>query len=138
MAQAILNSSDNQRTLWRITMPAADVFQGAQDKLAWHQERLSVWEKARETTITKIKSNGVVIDESVLNGIPEKSSYSNSGRNPSVMIDNELMSDLNETNSKIAEHKDKVRSFESWVQFLGRAEGELDLTLSDYLYFFGK
>ena len=138
MAQAILNSNENQRSLWRITMPAANIFQGAQDKLAWHQERLSIWEKARDTTIIKIKSDGVVIDESVLNGIPEKHLYSKSGRNPSVMIDNELMTDLNETNSKIAEHKDKVRSFESWVQFLERAEGDLDLTLSDYLYFFGK
>ena len=118
-------------------MPAASIFQGAQEKLAWHQGRLSVWETAREDTINKIKAGGIKVDESVLNGTAQ-SSYSNSGRNPSVVIDNELMTDLNETNTKINTHKDMIRSFESWVQFLGRAEGDLDLTLSDYLYFFGK
>jgi hypothetical protein len=137
MAQALLKS-DNQRTLWNITMPAHEVLEGAENKLAFHKERLAVWEKARDETIAKIKSNGVVIDESVLNGTSQSSQYSNSGRAPSVMIDNELMTDLNETNTKINDHKDKVRGFDSWVQFLSRATDDLDLTLSDYLYFFGK
>ena len=48
------------------------------------------------------------------------------------------MKDLNEANSKIQEHKDKVRAFQSWVEFLTAAKGDLELTLSDYLYFFGK
>lgn len=136
MASALLNG-ENLRTTWKVSLPSYDVLDGAERKLDWHRERLAVWEKARDQTMVKIRENGVVFDESVLAG-DTSSLYSNSGRAPAVTVNSELIRDLNETNSKIAEHKDKVRSFESWCQFLASAEGNLDLTLSDYLYFFGK
>ena len=137
MAQAMLNNSDNQRTLWRITLPALEVLDGASRKLDFHLDRMKVWEDAREATKVKIKERGVILDESVLAQSAE-ALYSNSGRPPVAVIDNTLMKDLNEANSKIQEHKDKVRAFQSWVEFLTAAKGDLELTLSDYLYFFGK
>lgn len=137
MAQAMLNNSDNQRTLWRITLPALEVLDGASRKLDFHLDRMKVWEDAREATKVKIKERGVILDESVLAQSTE-ALYSNSGRPPVAVIDNTLMKDLNEANSKIQEHKDKVRAFQSWVEFLTAAKGDLELTLSDYLYFFGK
>jgi hypothetical protein len=136
MANGLLNS-DNLRTTWKVKTAAANVYVAAQEKLAYHQGRLQVWEAARDETINKIKSNGVVIDESVLNDMGS-STYSNSGRQPGVSVNTELVRDLNEANQKITEHKDKVRAFDSWVQFLSSATGDLELTLSDYLYFFGK
>ena len=136
MANAMLNNSDNQRTLWRITLPASKVHEGAVAKLQYHQNRLKVWENAREETKQKIKERGVILDESVLD--EEHSKYSNSGRAPSVALDNLLVKDLNEANNKINEHKDRVSGFQSWVFFLENATGDLELTLSDYLYFFGK
>jgi hypothetical protein len=138
MANAMLNSSEKMRTTWKITMPAIDVLAGANEKLSWHKTRLGVWENAREKTKQKIRENGIVIDESVLEDMSLTSTYSNSGRAPSVTVNAELVRDLNETNSKIVEHKDKVDAFESWVQFLESAKDDLELTLSDYLYFFGK
>ena len=137
MAQAMLNNSDNQRTLWRITLPALEVLDGASRKLDFHLDRMKVWEDAREATKVKIKERGVILDESVLAQSAE-ALYSNSGRPPVAVIDNTLMKDLNEANSKIQEHKDKVRAFQSWVEFLTAAKGDLELTRSDYLYFFGK
>lgn len=136
MAQAMLNNSDKQRTLWRITLAAEKVLEGAKAKRDWHTQRLSVWEVARDATKVKLKTNGLVLDESVLDA--EHSLYSNSGRPPGVAIDNTLLKDLNEANTKIQEHKDKLHAFESWVEFLEAATGDLELTLSDYLYFFGK
>ena len=136
MASNLL-SSDNLRTSWKIKMPAANVYVAAQEKLEFHKERLAIWEEARSATIETIKSNGVVIEESVLNDFGT-STYSNSGRQPGVSVNSELVRDLNEANTKITEHKDKVRAFDSWVQFLSSATGDLELTLSDYLYFFGK
>ena len=137
MANALLNS-DNLRTTWKIKIKAADVHVAALMKLDYHNERVLVWEEAREKTIENIKANGVVIDDSVLNDLGVSSTYNNSGRQPGVSVNTELVRDLNEANQKITEHKDKVRGFESWTQFLAAAEGELELTLSDYLYFFGK
>ena len=136
MAQAILNNSDNQRTLWQITLSADKVLIGAHQKLAFHMERMKTWRVAREETKVKLKTNGLVLDESVLD--TEYATYSISGRPPSVAIDNTLLKDLNEANAKVQEHKDKVRAFQSWVEFLEAATGDLELTLSDYLYFFGK
>jgi hypothetical protein len=137
MAQALLNNSDNQRTLWRITLPATKVLEGATKKLEFHKGRYDTWVKARDETKKKIRERGVILDESVLAESVE-AMYSNSGRPPSAIIDNTLMKDLDEANRKIQEHKDKCRSFESWIEFLEAATGDLELTLSDYLYFFGK
>lgn len=136
MAQTMLNNSDNQRTLWRITLPALEVLDGATRKLEFHQGRLDVWNNALEETKNKIKEKGVILDESVL--AQEYSPFSNTGRPPGVALDNLLVKDLNEASNKIQEHKDKIRAFESWVEFLTAAKGDLELTLSDYLYFFGK
>lgn len=136
MAQALLNT-DNMRTQWRVTLPADEVLDGAMRKLDFHNDRLKVWEKARDDTKIKLKTNGLVLDESVLEQ-EYVSTYSNSGRPPAVAIDNTLVKDLTEANNKIQEHKDKVRAFQSWVEFLSAAKDDLELTLSDYLYFFGK
>ena len=136
MAQAMLNSPEALRTSWKITLDYNAVLDGAREKLEFHQNRLKVWEKALEDTKVKIRERGVILDESVLE--QEHSVYSNTGRPPAVALDNLLVKDLNEANNKINEHKDKVRSFQSWVFFLSNANGLLDLTLSDYLYFFGK
>ena len=136
MANALL-TSDNLRTTWKVKTAAANVYVAAQEKLEFHKDRLKIWEEARSATIETIKSNGVVIEESVLNDFGATSTY-NGGRQPGVSVNTELVRDLNEANQKITEHKDKVRAFDSWVQFLSSATGDLELTLSDYLYFFGK
>lgn len=125
------------RADWLIHLDAKKILAAAKTKQKHHTERLDIWKKAQTITEDKILKEGVSIDRSVLEDLG-KMSYSNSGRSPQAVIRDDLLRDLTEASSKIHEHQGKLREFDSWVEFLEFAEGELSLNLADYLYFFGK
>ena len=121
------------RNSWKFSYTADKLLDAANAKTSFHEGRLSWWAKKKEEVLSSIRSEGLEIDESVALG------YTNSGRNTSVNIRNDLLKDLNECVSKITEHTGKLKEYNAWIQVLhSQGQAALDLNQDDWLFFFGK
>ena len=120
------------RNEWVCELSVAEILEAAKEKLKWHKDRLDFWTETREKTEAQIKNSGLTIEKSVAAG------YSTTGRPPSVSIDSAMLADLNECNTKIAEHKNKEFGYASWVQFLSscRPKDRYMLNPEDWRYFY--
>jgi len=122
-----------QRDKWTFPYAADKLLEAARAKLDFHASRLEWWKKKKEEVLTQIKAEGLEIDESVALG------YSNSMRNTSVNVRNDLLTDLNECVQKINEHKHKMTDYHAWIQVLAsQGQAGFDLHQDDWLFFFGK
>jgi hypothetical protein len=122
----------SERDKWKFRRDKQDVLAGARQQLEHHEHRLQYWRQKQEETMSKIKADGLEIDESLGYG-----SNTSHGRGPQVLVRQDYQTDLNETHQKIKEHEYAVQEYAGWVQFLekpGPAEVELDI--SDHLFFF--
>ena len=122
------------RNSWTFQYLNSELTDAAQKKFAFHSDRLKWWEQKKSEVMSKIKENGIDIDESVALG------YSNSGRNASVTVRVDLVKDLQECVSKISEHRTKVSDYDAWIQVLSSQHGQglQELQQEDWLFFFGK
>lgn len=125
-----------RRSVWEFPYTADKLCVAAKKKMDFHNKRLEVWQKAQDETKTKIKAEGIEIDEGV--NIME-SSYSNRRQGPGVRIDDQLLSHLNEATQKIVEHREKVKEYSGWVEVLS-SQGQASFTLhhDDWLFFFSE
>ncbi len=131
------------RTVWKFGYQADKLLDAAKNKLAWHNGRLEWWAAKQKDVQNKIRAEGLEIDESVAVISGGYSTSNISHRGPTVQIRNDLLTDHNECVGKVAEHRAKVRDYDSWVQVLN-AEVELrgdkavfELQQDDWLFFFG-
>lgn len=121
------------RHQWNFEYDAKVLLDASRKKLNFHQERLDWWENKKKEVMGKIKEEGLEIDESVAIG------YTNSARNTTVNIRNDLLVDLNECTSKITEHKAKVKDYDAWCQVLESQNFQtFQLHQEDWLFFFGR
>ena len=121
------------RDEWKFSYQADKLLAASEAKKSFHEDRHSWWTKKKEEVMASIKAEGLEIDESVAMG------YSNSGRNTSVTIRNDLLKDLNECVGKISEHDSKLKDYSAWIQVLNsQGQASFDLNQDDWLFFFGK
>lgn len=135
-----------KRVKWKFQFKAEEVKTAAEAKAKFHTDRHTWWVTKKDEVMNEIKTSGISIDESIVDELG-KSGYAgyqtlnvraqNGG--PQVRIDQNLVQRLNESHSKIAEHKEKVKAYTSWVEVL-TAGGTQLLTLDheDYLFFYGR
>lgn len=129
------------RNEWKFQYQVSQVLKGAKDKHAFHYNRWEWWKAKKEETIAKIKAEGLVIDDSIVNELGKTGYVSNmSNRGVNVTINEEMERDLVECTNKIDQHNRQVTGYGNWVQVLENqlSTMTLELTQDDWVYFFGK
>lgn len=132
------------RTAWKFSYTADKLLEAAKIKREYHESRLKWWLDKQEEIKTKIKEEGIEIDESLAfdhakDGRLGTASNNFNYRGPVASIRNDLLTDLNETVNKAAEHRGKLRDYKSWEQVLAsQGQAAFDLNQDDWLFFFGK
>ena len=126
-----------KRTSWEFQYSADILVKATSDKKDYHISRLQWWENQKKAVMEKIKSEGLEIDDSLVEGT--KFSNSNYSRGTSVSVRYDLQEDLTECVDKIKEHTNKRNEYDAWFQVLG-AHGltMFPLNHDDWLFFFGK
>ena len=129
----------SNRGVWKFQYPADKLLAAATTKKNWHEGRLQWWIKKRDEMKEKIKEEGIEIDESVAFGTEHYLSNKSSYRGASVNIRADLVTDLTECVSKVAEHQGKIKDYDAWTQVLAsQGQASFDLYQDDWLFFFGK
>lgn len=126
-----------QRDKWEFSYGADKLLDAATAKQNHHATRLQWWEKQKEEVITKIKAEGLEIDESMAAEFSNKvSSYA---RHTTVQVRDDLLRDLNECVNKVKEHSVKIEGYSAWIQVLAsQGSASFPLNQDDWLYFFGR
>lgn len=132
----------SQRDQWEFNYTIKQVLVGATTKKAFHEGRLQWWRNKKEETIAAIKSDGLEVDDSIVNEMSKTGYLSNNtfaGRGPTVTIKDEYLRDLSECSSKISEHEGKIKAYDAWMQVLTdqKESDTLPLRHDDWMYFFG-
>ena len=121
------------RNSWKFSYQADELLKATTAKFEFHTKRNDWWTSKKAEVLSLIRAEGLEIDESVALG------YSNTGRNTSVMIRDDLLRDLNECVSKITEHKGKVADYHAWIQVLqSQGKASFELNQDDWLFFFSQ
>lgn len=104
----------------------------ARTKARHHRERLVFWSKKTQELMTRIRKEGLEITEPV-------AQHTTMRAGPTVMVRNDLHTQLQECVRKEREHTSRVREYEGWVQVLkANPKVRLRLQHDDWLHFFGK
>lgn len=139
-----VNSVTSHKAYWTFIYPVAEVLAGAKEKKKYHETRKIWWGDKKTETITKIKSEGITITESIVEELSKLGYSTQRNGGPQVTIDNKMQQDLSECVSKIKEHELRIKEYDAWVQILTAKAAlnvpndTLTLTQTDWLYFFGK
>lgn len=122
------------RQTWNFHYTASQLHKAADAKHKHHQSRSAWWSDKKAETITKIRAEGLEVEESIANLV--SNSYH---RGATVNVRADLMRDLQECVDKIREHSGKGADYAGWMQVLG-SQGELQLPLDhdDWMFFFGR
>lgn len=119
---------------WQFEYSAASLLHAARNKVQLHKSRLDFWSKAKDKVMAEIRESGIDVAESSAG-----SNYTKSGMTPHVVIDTTLQSKLTECHQKVHEHNNQIKDYEGWMQVMEDNPGKnFQLTIDDYLYFFGK
>lgn len=128
---------EGNREKWEFSYPAHELAAGAEAQRDHRRSRIAAWTDAKETLMAEIRATGIEITESMA---ADMKAYSNTRSDgPRVSIKPELQAKLSECHGKIQAHTLAAAEYDGWVQVLRAAAGQrLNLTQSDWLYFFGK
>ena len=123
---------------WGFDYTATKLADAADQKKAFHQERLEWWKAKRLEVMTTIRAEGLEIDEKiVLEFRNPKSRDWNQGSQ--VMVRNDLQKDLSECLEKLGHHTQQLQQFDGWKQVLAaNPEARVKLDIDDWLFFFGR
>ena len=123
-----------KRDDWKFSYKADVLLDAATKKLAHHQGRLSWWTHKKEEVVTKVRAEGIEVDESLADTV--SNSYN---RGATVQIRNDLVQDLQECVSKMREHRNKAENYEAWTEVLAsQGSASFDLNQDDWLFFFSQ
>lgn len=124
---------------WKFPYRVNQLLEGAKSKVAFYEDRVKYWEGKRTEVMTKIKAEGIEVEESV--AADDKAYFSNTRhRGPVVSVRNDLAADLQECHQKIADHRQHVAVYDGWLAMLKDrpADEVLQLEHDDWLFFFSK
>lgn len=124
-----------KRREWQFPYTADKLLAAATEKHLYHGTRATWWEGKKAETLTKIKAEGLEIDESVAAGYSNKTF----SREATVSVRDDLLRDLQECVQKMHEHREKISHYDAWVQVLAsQGSATLMVDQEDWLFFFGK
>ena len=126
------------RNEWKFEYTANKLATAAQEKIAFHQERLVFWKQKRESVLATIRSEGIEVDEKIVLGFrnPKSRDWERGGQ---VMVRNDLQKDLEEVYDKLHWHTEKLGNYEAWEQVLSsNPESRLSLDVDDWQFFFAR
>ncbi len=123
---------------WGFDYTATKLADAADQKKAFHQERLDWWKTKRLEVMTTIRAEGLEIDDKiVLEFRNPKSRDWNQGSQ--VLVRNDLQKDLSECLEKLGHHTQQLQQFDGWQQVLAaNPEARVKLDIDDWLFFFGR
>lgn len=125
--------NSNNRDEWKVSYLGKALADAASIKETHHNNRVKWWQDKYKEVEEKIREKGVTIHES------QAASYSSSGMEPQILYDVGLTKDLKEANQKIKDHGAREREYNGWRQMMdANSNKEFELTINDWLYFFGK
>lgn len=132
----------SMRDKWTFSYSTEKLLQASIDKSTFALARQKWWEDKKAETLKSIKDEGIEVDMSLAE-LGYSAAASNSwspARQTSVTIKPELLKDLNECLSKIAEHTAKAKDYNAWQQVFTSQPpmASYGLTQDDWMYFFGK
>ena len=125
-----------QRNDWKFHYSASTLASVAQQKLDFHEERMTFWKSKKAGVINLIRSEGIEVDEKIVLGFrsPKERDWE---RGAKVMVRNDLQRELEECMEKLGYHAGKIRDYAGWQQVLSaNHEDKLDLDIEDWLFFF--
>lgn len=126
------------RDQWKFDYPAAQVAEAAAARGAYHAARLKFWKERREIVLTRIRSEGLEIDESAAVGFrnPKSRDWEHGTQ---VTVRPDLRQDLEECSSKLGYHTKELEQYGSWQQTMAaNPDMKVSLDIEDWMYFFGK
>ena len=123
---------------WGFDYTATKLAEAADQKKAFHQERLAWWKAKRVEVMTTIRAEGLEIDEKIALEYrnPKARDWD---RGSQVMVRNDLQKDLSECLEKLGHHTQQVQQYDGWQQVLAaNPEARVKLDIDDWLFFFGR
>lgn len=125
-----------KRNDWKFDYTAARLAEGAQAKMAHHQERLEFWRGKREEVLSRIRTEGIEIDEKIVLGYPTPKALDWERANR-VTIRDDLRAQLNECHDKLRSHTELVGQYKGWLAMLAaNPEARVPLDVEDWQFFF--
>ena len=123
---------------WGFDYTATKLAEAADQKKAFHQERLAWWKAKRVEVMTTIRAEGLEIDEKI--ALEYRNPKSRDwDRGSQVMVRNDLQKDLSECLEKLGHHTQQVQQYDGWQQVLvANADARVKLDIDDWLFFFGR
>ncbi|EDN65898.1 hypothetical protein BGP_0965 [Beggiatoa sp. PS] len=118
------------RGSWEFHYAPTEVLKAVEAKIKHHQERLDWWTSEQEQAETKLKEKGFDYRENFRSG----------GSDVVIVGDPELAKRTKDCSSKVREHQEQIKTYESWVRALTtkvqRApDTPLTLWMDDILFF---
>lgn len=127
-----------KRNEWNFTYAAGKLAEAAQGKLDHHNDRLTFWKRHKEDVISRIRTEGIEVDENVSLSYrrPKERDWD---RGAKVMVRNDLQHELDEALEKLGYHTGKIAEYDGWRQVLAaNADSRLELDIDDWLFFFAE
>ena len=123
---------------WGFDYTAAKLAEAADQKKAFHHERLDWWKAKRLEVMATIRAEGLEIDEKIVLEFrnPKSRDWTQGSQ---VMVRNDLQKDLSECLEKLSHHTQQLQQFDGWQQVLAaNPEARVKLDIDDWLFFFGR
>jgi hypothetical protein len=122
------------RRTWEITLSTKAVLTAAKRKVAFHKTRVKHWLAVRAKAEKAVKQKGIKIVPNMHFG--NTSAGYNVPKREIAQLDDRLVEDVMNANRKVEEHRERVRGYDKYVQFLTLSdEDSLSLTIEDAEYF---
>lgn len=128
------------RTEWTFTYTAKDLAEAARKQRKDRLDRRDRWEKLKGEVMAEIKEKGMSVDEGVSAQMSRMkgSTYATADDGPRIRIDPSLQYKLTQAHGRAVRHDDAAREYDGWVNALAANPAKsFDLTIDDWLYFFG-
>lgn len=126
------------RNDWKFDYTAARIAEAVNARVTYHHECVAFWKAKRDEVLTTIRAEGIEVDEKIVltTRNPKSRDWERGGQ---VLIRNDLKKDLEEVYDKLAEHTDKLATYDAWGQVLSaNPESRLSLDAEDWQFFFGR
>ncbi len=124
------------REKWEFEYTGAQLCEAAAKKISFHEERLKWWKEKRQAVMSKIRAEGLEVNESL--AMSQQSPKSRDWVDATqVTIRNDLKLALAECQKKLGFHTERLADFRGWHQMLdANPQAHKPLDLADWLFFF--
>lgn len=122
------------RHTWEISVRRSDLLAATRKKVAFHKTRVRHWLAVRAKAEKAVKQKGIKIVPNIHFG--NSTVGYNMPKREIAQLDDKLVEDVMRANGKVEEHRERVRSYDRYVQFITLSKQTyLALTIEDAQFF---